>query len=438
MTQVAALAMSPQAGSPEAIGNELRAALPDIRMHSLSLHDAQGDVLWLSEGVLGPDEHGVVLEAMGERSLDPGAAVIDRPLGDGRNALVICARSAAGDVVGAAMVVVDAKQIGGGLLAKLARSSVGDALARLAAQQCPPGATAPAAPVSPAPVPPAPVPLTLALEPLTLAPEPPAPAARPVPASTPAAVRADDITRIGPKLDTRDVALFVQQLFKLRSGGRTRRYEVLLRSRSDPARDAAPAALLQLTRGRDGTSGVDRFVLAELVKWLGGHRAVWEAEPSSFTINLALATLQDPGFPPFAGALFEEHRVTPGVVGFEIPEQACVDGEIAVRSFVERCEKLGVFLALDDFSLHSTAVPLLASPAMRLLKIDARLTHAALKERLPQAMVIAIAQVAKVLGLHCVAKRLESSTARQWLTAVGVDFAQGFALERPRTLDALL
>jgi EAL domain-containing protein (putative c-di-GMP-specific phosphodiesterase class I) len=433
MTQVAALAMSPQADSPEAIGNELRAALPDIRMHSLSLHDAQGDVLWLSEGVLGPDEHGVVLEAMGERSLDPGAAVIDRPLGDGRNALVLSARNPAGDVVGAAMVVVDAKQISGGLLAKLARSSVGDALARLAARQCPAVASIPAAPV-----PVAPVALALAVEPLTLAPEPPLPPARAVPASAPAAARADEITRIGPKLDTRDVALFVQQLFKLRSGGRTRRYEVLLRSRSDPARDAAPAALLQLIRGRDGTSGVDRFVLAELVKWLGGHRAVWEAEPSSFTINVALPTLQDPGFLPFAGALFEEHRVTPGVVGFEIPEQACVDAGIVVRGFVERCEKLGVFLALDDFSLDSTALPLLASPAMRLLKIDARLTHAALKERLPQAMVIAIAQMAKVLGLHCVAKRLESSTARQWLTAIGVDFAQGFALERPRTLDALL
>jgi EAL domain-containing protein (putative c-di-GMP-specific phosphodiesterase class I) len=430
MTQVAALAVSPKDDSAEAIGNELRAALPDIRLHSLSLHDAEGDVLWLSEGVLGPDEHGVVLEAMGERSLDPAAAVIDRPLGDGRNALVLSARSAAGDVVGAAMVVVDAKQIGDGLLRKLARSSVAEALARLAAHQCPTVAPVPRAPASTTAVP-----LALALapeQPLTLAPEPR------VRASTPAAERVDDITRLAPKLDTRDLALFVQQLFKLRSGGRTRRYEVLLRSRNDPAREAAPAALLQLTRGPDGTSGVDRFVLAELVKWLGGHREVWEAEPSSFTINLAVATLHDPGFLALAGALFEEHRVTPGVVGFEIPEQACVEAGIVVRGFVDRCEKLGVFLALDDFTLHSTAVPLLASPALRLLKIDARLTHAALKERLPQAMVIAIVQAAKVLGVHCVAKRLESSTARQWLSAVGVDFAQGFALERPRTLEALL
>ena len=35
-----------------------------MRLHSVSLYNAEGDVLWLSEGALGPDEHSVVLDAM--------------------------------------------------------------------------------------------------------------------------------------------------------------------------------------------------------------------------------------------------------------------------------------------------------------------------------------------------------------------------------------
>lgn len=488
MTQVAALSMSPKADSPEAIGAELRAALPGLRLHSLSLHDAEGDVLWLNEGVLGPDEHGVVLEALSGSALESTQALVDRPLGDGRNALILPVRATSGELVGAAMMIVDTKQISGALLRKLATSSVRDALDKLAARQQPARrARVVPPPAAKAPAPPPPLkPAVTAAQPanpsssefeLELAPDVPrqlpaearlaakppvtAPAGRlpppartavaPTPASPPpppASAKAapapvwvepeSDITLIAPKLDTSDLALYVQQLLKLRPGGRTRRYEVLLRSRNDPTRDAAPPTLKQATTALDANSALDRYVLVELVKWLGKHRDIWEAEPSSFTVNLSATTLKDPGFLSFASGLFEEHEVTPGVVGFEIPEQACIDAPGAVAEFVERCERLGAFLALDDFSLHSAAQPLLASAAVRLVKIDARLTLGAMKDKLPQAMVVAISQAAKVLGIHCVAKRVDSSMARQWLAAIGIDFAQGFSLERPQALDSLL
>jgi len=42
----------------------IAAALPPLRLHSVSLYDEQANVLWLSEGALGPDEHNVVVEAI--------------------------------------------------------------------------------------------------------------------------------------------------------------------------------------------------------------------------------------------------------------------------------------------------------------------------------------------------------------------------------------
>ena len=41
------------------LGQQLREMLPPRRLHSVSLYDRDANVLWLSEGALGPDEHSV-------------------------------------------------------------------------------------------------------------------------------------------------------------------------------------------------------------------------------------------------------------------------------------------------------------------------------------------------------------------------------------------
>ncbi|MBV8496768.1 MAG: EAL domain-containing protein, partial [Gammaproteobacteria bacterium] len=44
---------------------------------------------------------------------------------------------------------------------------------------------------------------------------------------------------------------------------------------------------------------------------------------------------------------------------------------------------------------------------------------------------------AKVLGIHCAAKKIESQAALQWLTAIGCDFAQGSAVAGTQSLESL-
>ena len=83
-------------------------------------------------------------------------------------------------------------------------------------------------------------------------------------------------------------------------------------------------------------------------------------------------------------------------------------------------------------------VPLLRSKALRLVKIDARLTGSALRDKLSQALVVAVVQAVKVLGMHCAAQQVDSQAGLQWLTAVGCDFAQGPMLARQQPLEKLL
>jgi EAL domain-containing protein (putative c-di-GMP-specific phosphodiesterase class I) len=91
----------------EELGQQLLRLLETLRVHSLSLHRSDGELLWLSEGVFGPDEHGYVLDALDVFLLEAGRQHLERRLEDGRRALFLCARTPLGDRCGLALAIVE-------------------------------------------------------------------------------------------------------------------------------------------------------------------------------------------------------------------------------------------------------------------------------------------------------------------------------------------
>jgi EAL domain-containing protein (putative c-di-GMP-specific phosphodiesterase class I) len=223
--------------------------------------------------------------------------------------------------------------------------------------------------------------------------------------------------------DPSNLILDVQPFSKLRAGGRMRRYEVLPRI---PHRDSnrAPAAM-------------DSLALQRLLSWLGSNRSSWSMEPTSFSLNISISTLEDPRFPQHVASCLKANGIAPDNLGFEIAEPLCTQHRAQVERFISLCDKLGCFVVIDDFSFDSTVLPLLRSKALRLVKIDPKLTSIALRDKLSQAMVVAIVQAVKVLGIHCAAKRVESQASLQWLTAIGCDLAQGPALSQVLPIESL-
>jgi EAL domain-containing protein (putative c-di-GMP-specific phosphodiesterase class I) len=265
------------------------------------------------------------------------------------------------------------------------------------------------------------------------APEPPPPPA-PAPAAHAAvAARASTRARVTPPpavtptaaaasvANDPNLRLELLPFAKLRVGGQTRRFQVLARS-SSQHRD--PAAF-------------DALVMQRLLGWLAAHRAAWNSQPTSFTVNLSIATLEDERFAQKMAATLNTHGIAAETIGFEIAEALCTQRRAQVERFMSQCDKVGSWVVIDDFSFDSQVLPLLKSKALRLVKIDSKLSSSALKDKLCQALVVATVQAAKVLGIHCAAQKVDSQAALQWLTAIGCDFAQGQALARPQPLDAL-
>ena len=228
------------------------------------------------------------------------------------------------------------------------------------------------------------------------------------------------------------LTLYVQQLLKLRSSGRTRRYEVLLRSNAeDDPSEVAPRAVVERADAEGATGELDRHILGELIRWMktAQRRAGDASRPASRSICPPVRCAIPSSSRPCSGML-RQARLNPRLIGFELREKLCQIWPGDAERFVQACDKSGLQVVIDDFTFHSDVLPLLRYQAVRLLKIDAQLTVSALTDKVAQAKVVAIAQASKVLGAHCVAKRIESAIARQWLSGHRCRFRAGLPARR--------
>jgi EAL domain-containing protein (putative c-di-GMP-specific phosphodiesterase class I) len=253
--------------------------------------------------------------------------------------------------------------------------------------------------------------------------------------AAPAATRnSAELDRLVVSIRDEALELHVQPLARLRSSARTRRYEVLLRSRAEG--DAvAPQALLRAVREHGLDSMLDRRVITQLMAWLVRHREQWKGDIPMFSVNLSAAAISDSQFFKFVDLCVKKAALPKGLIGFEITERACREKpECALRA-LETFRGIGCPVVIDDFSMHSDVLPLLSQPGIRLVKIDPQLTIGALGDRMREARVVSLVQAMRVLGMQTVAKRVEDEAEREWLTALGVDFVQSFRFMPPEPLE---
>lgn len=375
------------AAAVDQLGQGIAIALAGLELHGSSIHDATGEPVWLSNGVFGPDDYALLLDGLDCFALEPARACVERDIGGGRSKLTFPVRDPRGMNRGAVMIEVTTRTLGGRGEEKALKPAFASLLRRLAM----------------------------------------------VLADAPQAQEPARMETLGSSL-----TLYVQQLLKLRSSGRTRRYEVLLRSNAenDPSEEA-PRAVVERADAEGATGELDRHILGELISWMTANREVLEREPASFTINLSAGALRNESFLDGVLDTLRQARLNPRMIGFELRERLCSLHPRDAERFVKQCDRSGLQVVIDDFTFHTDALPLLRYQSVKLLKIDPVLTVSALSDKVAQAKVVAIAQASKVLGAHCVAKRIESATARQWLAAIGVDFAQGYLLEGPLPLTEL-
>jgi EAL domain-containing protein (putative c-di-GMP-specific phosphodiesterase class I) len=389
---------------------------------------------------MGPDEHNAVRDAFDAFSIPNGRPILAYDLGDSRSAVLFRAVNVRRILVGAIMVVMDTRGIQRDAkgLARLMTPKLQQVLSDFAGIRTPAMPSA-AAPRSTGMAPPEltladsmriPVPAT----PLATrsGPSSAVPQRHPLPAVTP------EIDRLHAAMRRSHFALHVQRLVPLTKGSQLRRYEVLLRSKSDDAPNAAPQAMLKAAVENGLGSMIDRRVLTQLIAWLVHHPDVWRTQAVMFSVNLTSTALHDEHFIKFVGLCLAKSSLPKSMIGFEIDVPTAISLGDKVAEVAAALDRLGCPLVLDDFGLRTECFDLLRLPAVRYVKLASEITAKMRSDKLSQAAITAVVQMARVLGMHTVAKRTETAAEHEWLTALGVDFVQSNALSPAVSIDSLL
>ena len=197
-----------------------------------------------------------------------------------------------------------------------------------------------------------------------------------------------------------------RKYIRLRSGSGTRRYEVVINPVS-AQHDAA--------------------VFEHVVDWLWQKRQQYQAKPASFAVPICAAAALDGGFASRMAASLSRNPIDDGMVMLVVPAAAWSVEPEALQPLLELCDHHRCRVVLDDFELNEAALLLLRSKSIRMLKLSAELTSEAMHERFPRALLSACTHIARVLGIHCIAKRVDNAAAGRWLAVAGLDYLDPFS-----------
>ncbi len=130
------------------------------------------------------------------------------------------------------------------------------------------------------------------------------------------------------------------------------------------------------------------------------------------------------------GAL-EESGFDPHQLELEMTESILIHNTESVLSAVERLKRMGVKLSIDDFGTGYSSLSYLKRFAVDRLKIDQSFVRDLAVDPDDAAIVRAIIQMARSLGLTTIAEGVEDAGTLALLAGFGCDEAQGFHYSRP-------
>jgi EAL domain-containing protein (putative c-di-GMP-specific phosphodiesterase class I) len=373
----------------DALAQVIRALAPEVT--GVSFHDFAADTLWLSEDFLLPEDYQLVEDSLSSDSggnLDATYATRE----DGNYSIAIPVRDSHGAVNGAVRLSID-----GGIKDTRTDETLEQKLA--------------------------PVFVCLSAEferrqgfPLLISEDSP------------------EGAQIERALHAERFELFLQPICSLHDNVGLSHYEVLLRLRTADGSLVQPGEFFARAAQQRLMPSIDRWVVRTLLVWLANNRKLWARVPAVFSVNLSAQSITDDRFVSFLEACVIKSGLPPQALCFDITERFASSGSISVSESMRRIEALGCEVALDDFGANPPAYGYLRTIPAHYFKIDSSLVGAAPTDRVARAMISAIVRMASDLGVQTVAESVESDLELQAVRALGVDYAQGYLLGKPRSL----
>lgn len=207
--------------------------------------------------------------------------------------------------------------------------------------------------------------------------------------------------------------------------------EVLLRMRDDADKLVLPSQFLGAAERYQLMSHIDRWVVQAALSAMAGG-ALHVPDGRTCNINLSGQTLGDEGFLEFVVDVLDHTGIDPERICFEIRESAVVHNLDHARRFIAVLHGIGCRFALDNFGSGVGSFANLKRLSIDYLKIDGVYTRNLAEDSVNREMVGAMIKLARSLDFEVIAQQIEDRSSFEAARSLGVDFVQGYAVERPR------
>lgn len=245
-----------------------------------------------------------------------------------------------------------------------------------------------------------------------------------------------DAHRITSAIEKGDFHLYCQIIAPLGTAATVSgHYEILVRLAAEEEGMMPPGAFFPLAEKYGLMPQLDRWVVQHVSQWIALQNSHGAAQHHTcFFINVSAATILDPGFTEFLRLTLLEHGIPGAALCFEITGSELAARSVDVAEFARRIRQCGCRIALSGFGREQVLFDLIRGFEVDYLKIDGSIILNILRDPLYLARVTAIDRVAKKIGVQTIAELVESEETIQKLRDIGIDFAQGFGISKPRPL----
>ncbi len=206
--------------------------------------------------------------------------------------------------------------------------------------------------------------------------------------------------------------------------------EILLRLTDAEEGIVAPAVFMPAAERYNLVTKIDKWVVNNLLAWLQDNPG-YVQNMEQCSVNLSGQSLSDPAFQSYLVSAIRNSNILPGKICFEITETAAVSNFPLVTQLIQALRGLGCRFALDDFGTGLSSFSYLRSLPVDFLKIDGCFVRDLPEDSVAEAMVRSINEIGHLLGKKTVAEYVVNEQVYACIKAIGVDYAQGYAISEP-------
>ena len=245
------------------------------------------------------------------------------------------------------------------------------------------------------------------------------------------------VSRILSALEEKRLVIFAQKISPISQSSSHNHFEILVRLLDSAGKIVSPGEFLPAAERYDLMSKIDNYVMEQAFDALNRKQFKALAENDFISINLSGQSLSDEGLLNKVTTLMDTYSINPKQICFEITETSAIKNPRLVRRFMDTLKSKGVRFALDDFGTGLSSLTYLKQFPVDYLKIDGSFVRDITTNSVDRKLVSAINQLAHTMNIKTIAEYVETQDILTLLDKMGVDYAQGYLIDKPQSVEPL-